>query len=321
MNLRTIEYFLITAEERNITRAADRLNISQQALSSHIKRLEDEYGVRLFDRKPSFRLTAAGEQMVFYGRQLLQADSSLKASLYDVSSNAKATLRFGISRLRTAVFFPLIWQLYRPSHPNISIEIYDGNTEYLGSLLQAGKIDLYVGVDVAPNPFQHKSLLAIEVLQCCFSNSLLKTWYPDTWEDILASSHDSIDLAKISRLPFMSLAPENRLRKAVDQYFSRTLKLDYIIQCNQQELLYRLARDGAGAGILSPVVVYQHSHDTDFSDPAFHIIPLNTDIPANYIYLVYPGDRDLPKYFSDFIDDLSMVFNSYARSVSHNFRK
>lgn len=48
MNLKSIEYFLVTVEEMNITRAAERLFISQQALSSHLKRLEDEYGVCLF---------------------------------------------------------------------------------------------------------------------------------------------------------------------------------------------------------------------------------------------------------------------------------
>ena len=48
MNLRSIEYFLVVAEELNVTRAAERLVISQQALSSHIRRLEDEYNVELF---------------------------------------------------------------------------------------------------------------------------------------------------------------------------------------------------------------------------------------------------------------------------------
>lgn len=71
MNLKSIEYFLVTVEEMNITRAAERLFISQQALSSHLKRLEDEYGVCLFDRKPSLRLTLEGEQMAFYGKRIV----------------------------------------------------------------------------------------------------------------------------------------------------------------------------------------------------------------------------------------------------------
>ena len=61
MNLRSLHYFLIAAEEMNFTKAAERLFISQQALSSHIKRLEDEYGVRLFERRPALHLTLEGE--------------------------------------------------------------------------------------------------------------------------------------------------------------------------------------------------------------------------------------------------------------------
>ena len=67
MNLKSIEYFLITVEEMNFTRAAGRLYISQQALSSHISRLEEEYGIRLFERRPALSLTPEGEEMYFYG--------------------------------------------------------------------------------------------------------------------------------------------------------------------------------------------------------------------------------------------------------------
>ena len=92
MNLKSIEYFLITVEEMNVTRAAERLFISQQALSSHIKRLEDEYRVQLFERRPTFHLTPEGEQMVFYGRQILEAEAKMQAAFSDISKNCRATL-------------------------------------------------------------------------------------------------------------------------------------------------------------------------------------------------------------------------------------
>ena len=84
MNLKSIEYFLITVEEMNFTRAAGRLYISQQALSSHISRLEEEYGIRLFERKPALSLTPEGEEMYFYGSRILEAERKLRAAFSDI---------------------------------------------------------------------------------------------------------------------------------------------------------------------------------------------------------------------------------------------
>ena len=53
-------YFLLIAEELNISRAAKRAFISQQSLSKYLKHLEDSYGTALFTRKPEFALTPAG---------------------------------------------------------------------------------------------------------------------------------------------------------------------------------------------------------------------------------------------------------------------
>lgn len=91
MNLKSIEYFLCAAEEMNITRAAERLFISQQALSSHIKRLEDDYNVRLFERHPSLRLTPEGQEMVFYGQQILKAQTQMRAAFSDINKDCRVT--------------------------------------------------------------------------------------------------------------------------------------------------------------------------------------------------------------------------------------
>ena len=187
MNLKSIEYFLAAAEEMNITRAAEKLFISQQALSSHLKRLEEEYGVPLFERRPALRLTMFGEQMAFYGRQIIQAEANMRGAFSDISKNHRGTLRLGISRLRGKTFFPVIWDFYHASHPNISIELIHGNSNTFEDLLQSGKIDLYIGVDVVENANREIYELTRERVQCCFSEELLKSCYPEEWEQILDS--------------------------------------------------------------------------------------------------------------------------------------
>ena len=104
MNLRSLHYFLIAAEEMNFTKAAERLFISQQALSSHIKRLEDEYGVRLFERRPALHLTLEGEEMQFYARQILADEMRMRTVFSDIRESCRGKLKIGISRLRASAF-------------------------------------------------------------------------------------------------------------------------------------------------------------------------------------------------------------------------
>ena len=65
MELNAFHIFLTVVEEMNFSRAANRLYITQQSLSGHIKRLEEHYHVRLFQRRPRLSLTPEGEAMVF----------------------------------------------------------------------------------------------------------------------------------------------------------------------------------------------------------------------------------------------------------------
>ncbi len=319
MNLRSIEYFLIAAEELNVTRAAERLNLSQQALSSHIRRLEDEYNVELFYRKPVFRLTPAGQQMVFFGKQILHSESAMRAAFSDITENAKATLRLGISRLRSDVFFPPILERFAPAHPNISVELLDGNSEKLEDLLQAGKIDLYIGLDAPSGPNQQRIRLAEEQLQCCFTESLLKKYCPDDWEEILASFTEGADLLRLMHLPLICLRQGNKLRTALDRFLSHYTSPDFILECEQQSLIYRFARDGLGVGLVSPVALYHHSPDQEKENDPFYSFPVRNSIEPYVTWLVYRSDVAVPRFMEDFIRDVRSVFRQYASTVTQNY--
>lgn len=319
LNIKSIEYFMKVAEEMNVTRAAERLIISQQALSGCIKRLEDEYHVRLFDRKPTFRLTEAGKQMLFYGSQILEAESALRSAFSDITENAKTTLYFGISRLRSNAFFPAIWNRYKPSHPNISIELIDGNSNYLDGLLQDGKIDLYVGIDVPNSVNLTKTLLATERLHCCFSERLIESLYPGSYRDVLASFADGVDILRVIHMPMITLRSGNRLREALDRFFSRHKKPYYILECDEQGLIYDTSKSGLGIGLLSPITLYQHADEILSSREKIYTFPLSNNIDVNETYLVYRTDRKIPRYVRDFIECIEEVFRSYAESMTKNF--
>ncbi|MBO5573389.1 MAG: LysR family transcriptional regulator [Clostridium sp.] len=315
MNLKTIEYFMVLAEEQNVSKAAERLHISQQALSNYIRRLEEEYRVVLFERKPVFRLSYAGEHMVYYVRQILQAESDMKATFSDIDTNARGILRVGFSRLRGKIFFPLIWKLYHPSHPNISVELIDGNSLYLNEQLLMGKIDLYVGVNVPDNPGTVRSRVANEQMQCLFRADVLRSAFPNSWEKQLSDMQQyGARLSEMADLPFLSLRKGNRLRDAIDQCLPRNIRLNYVFESNDQELVYDCARNGLGIGLISPMVLYEHHRDRDYRQPDLYIVPLRYENPDFTSSLVTPASRQAG-YIRDFIDDTELVFRSYAHSL------
>lgn len=316
VNLKSIEYFLITAEEMNFTRAAERLYISQQALSSHIKRLEDEYHVQLFARKPSLHLTLEGEQMVFYGKQILDSDKKMMAAFSDISTNCRGTLKVGMSRLRSKVFFPDIWKYYHPSHENISIELINGNSAYLDEFLQAGKLDLYLGINIPAAPNQHRIQLAQEVMHCCFSKDLLSRCYPNTWNNILAEfQRNGAVLERISDLPFGTVRQGNKLRNELELCLSRSWKPNLIFESEQQDLIYQFSKNGAFSGLLSPVTFYQFRDELKRLEGEFFIFPLRDHVQKSIFSLVYRKDYPLPRYASDFVQVACMVIRNYSKFI------
>lgn len=319
MNLRSIEYFLVAAEELSFTRAAERLYISQQALSSHIQRLEAEYNVRLFTRRPSLRLTPEGEQMLFYGRLLQEDERKMRMAFSDISVNCHSTLSVGISRLRGSLFFQKIWDCYHKTHPNISIQLIDGNTTKFDEMLQAGKIDLFIGINVFEEPDQIRIELAREKTQCFMTHELLLQYHPQDYQEILDNFKRGADPAAIIDMPFIGLCRGNRMRDTLDLFAqARRLKPNFILECDQQRVIYSLAREGAGVGFVSPVVLYQQLEDIQSNGKNYHIFPVTDDFPDTKVHLVYRGDSPIPKYMEDFIQSSVAVFRGYSRTVLEN---
>ena len=94
MNI-SLEYFLAVAEEESISRAAERVMVSQQDMSNHIRRLEKQYGL-LLERRPRFALTPAGEAVLATYRQVRLLEESLEARLRDLKEDTEGPIRLGM---------------------------------------------------------------------------------------------------------------------------------------------------------------------------------------------------------------------------------
>ncbi len=322
MDLRTMKYFLVAAEEKNFSRAAERLYISQQALSNHIRRMELQYNIVLFERKPMLRLTLAGERMVFYAKQLLATEAAMLSNFADISDNCKGKLTIGISRLRSRVFFPDIWNAYNSKFPNISIVLRDGVTNIFEELLETGELDFYIGVDVPATPTICSLPLAHEGKYCIFHENLIRQYYPASWKNFLEDSKGGISLREIKDLPFIMLAPGNRLRSSLDYFFSSNGVLPHVLlETNNQHLACQIAMEGGGLAVLSPIVFYNLARTSNFkTDSHVHIRPI-TDFSDSLVTLDYRSNLQLPHYAHALIGAVKDTFDLYNQTLEEALQK
>ena len=140
MNI-SLEYFLAVAEEESISRAAERVMVSQQDMSNHIRRLEKQYGL-LFERRPRFALTPAGEAVLATYRQVRLLEESLEDRLRDLREDTEGTIRLGMHIARARILVPPAAARFCREFPHVRLEVVHGDTCRSGGasplLLHAG---------------------------------------------------------------------------------------------------------------------------------------------------------------------------------------
>ncbi|MGP8311782.1 LysR family transcriptional regulator [Enterocloster aldenensis] len=142
MNFQTMEYFIILAEERNFSKAADRLFITQQSLSSHIASIENELNCKLVVRRVPLELTYAGQVFLRYAMRYQDTLLTMRKEFSDISQNQKGVLRIGVSYSRSFIFMPELISAFQKRYPNIEIVLYEDLN--LIKQLSDGNLDLII---------------------------------------------------------------------------------------------------------------------------------------------------------------------------------
>lgn len=145
MNLKEQQYVCELARCGNLTRAAQALFISQPALSIFINNLENNLGVKLFERTGKrFVLTYAGERYVAAARKMLEINEKLEAELQEITEDYRGRLRLGISTRRSVWFLPPVIAAYEAEFPKMEVELVTGTTRYLREHLEEATLDLFL---------------------------------------------------------------------------------------------------------------------------------------------------------------------------------
>lgn len=165
MNLRFVEAFYWVAELKSVTRAAEKLFLTQSAMSARIAALEKELGMTLLDRRDrQFRLTAAGVRFRAYAERLLDLQRQIKAEMAP-GQQLPATLRIGvIESVLHAWLIPLLEKL-RTEHRGVELELTVETTPMLLDQIHRGALDLvFAALPASAEGLRSKALPPMEMV-------------------------------------------------------------------------------------------------------------------------------------------------------------
>ena len=179
MNLRFVEAFYWAVTLKSVTRAAEKLHVTQSAMSSRIAALEEELGVLLLDRRDKqFRLTIAGTRFHRHAERLLNLQREIKAELGAGAAERAVAVRIGV--IESVLHSWLIeWvQALRREHPGLELSLTVETTPVLIDQMRRGAVDLVMAALPADGDGVQSRALASMPMTLELRPSVLTTMSP-----------------------------------------------------------------------------------------------------------------------------------------------
>ncbi len=143
MNNKEWIYVLALASERSISKAAEKLYLTQPALSLFLSRLEAQLGVELFTRnKNGLVPTYAGEYYIQMIHKMVNLQENFEQELCEINKMQKGRLKIGTSVHIGSLVLPEVLPLFQRKYPNVDVLITEGSSEKLESLLENSEVDI-----------------------------------------------------------------------------------------------------------------------------------------------------------------------------------
>lgn len=187
MELRQLEYFMAVAEELHFGRAAARLHISQPPLTVHIKRLEEELGVTLFDRTSRrVSLTSEGSRFQDLIRPILQDLDEAVEDIREIKAGRRGRVRVGFVSSASYELIPASVRDARIQHPGIQVDLQPMATGEQVEALLENRLDIGIMRD-APlqSGLQFTTLLTEQMVAVLPSNHALAQQNEVSPEDLI----------------------------------------------------------------------------------------------------------------------------------------
>jgi DNA-binding transcriptional LysR family regulator len=292
MDLRHLRTFVTVAEQGTVSKASLRLRIAQPALSRQIKELEEELGLRLFDRvRGRLILTGDGEQLLGDSRIVLGAAGSFSERAQRLRQADTGILKVAATPQMMEGTFSAFLHRYAELRPNVQIRLAEAVGQSLLAMLERGdahvSIALMRTIEAADHPFERFPLPPIEFFAAAHASLALGT-------------AGNIEIAKLAQYPLLLLDSSFVVRNTLDAIFRLAgFKPRVFFESRSPQGLLAFAEAGHGVAIV-PSVLPAHRYRLHIVRITHRRRPLREPLGA-----LWDKRRTLPPYAKDFCESLA----------------
>lgn len=251
MEMRQFTYVNTVASCGSFTKAAAKLFISQPALSNYINKVEEELGVKLFDRSTNpITLTYAGEQYLKRTKVILTQIEDMTREMRDITHHMTGKIKLGFPGERIIYMLPLMLTPFKEKYPGIEVEVMTGPGNRLLENLRAGEVDFVF----LPSWVEHKEFTQVTVAEDELVLVAAEGYLKD--EHFLDKEKKIVNWREVSKLPLITLKKGHALRASVDVLYNNLgLKPNIILESHSNMLSYRLAAQGIGFSVVPEITL------------------------------------------------------------------
>jgi len=240
MDLRQLEMFRAVAEQGTFTRAAERLHISQSAVSRQVQILEEELGGVLLHRSAKgVTLTPAGELVLHMTHRIEREMQDALAQVSQTHTLQRGVLHLGGGMTVCIYILPRLLKKYRRLHPGVDFHVTTGLTEKILELIRAHEVD----VGLLTLPIVAKDLETVPVLR----EEMVVVTAPGH----PLSRERTVDPKSLARFPLILYEAGSNTRKVLDQFFlEEEVPVEVAMETENVEIIKAMVASGLGVTIV-----------------------------------------------------------------------
>ena len=294
MNINQLKYIVTIADELNISKAAQKLYVSQPSLSQCIQNVEKDLGAKIFDRSTTpLKITYAGEVYIKWARDILTSTEEIQKKISDISGNKNIKITIGISPYRSTCILPPVIKRFKGLYPDSYIVVEEHPTTILHSMMDEGKIDVLID-----SP--HSNTLDYTSIPLIKENILIEV--PKIW----GFKGAEISLSELKEKPFIMLSNLQLLgRMGRDLCLKNGFEPKIVLECHTVETAHSFVNQGLGVAFIPELFV------KDFRDENTECYKIKDFQPDRDFCVIY----DNRKYLSKVVKDFIKILDEYLHKV------